>query len=464
MECRDIQNPNEMDQQTTQSAAAKQSEIPFVNPYKRPRITNQGSSNNTSSNITFSAATTTTTTTSTSASSNLVADNHEIQHIDESTLIATTGASLMKLPLSYAVNSRRLTDRIAPSFQNDDNSKIVNPSNETNDSNYQLEQPPTENMKQPKQSVSNNLSLAERLPSNNISCPFATILTVPETRKAVSTYTNYMCSKCNSQRNEHSTTGDQNVRQFIHHVRVSGTVIYMDPKHQFLIMGDALFKPRPVTKMKQFISTTPSSCINKADGAPTQTVNKSIKTMISTSLSGKKQRLITVKKNTSSSLMKSTNKFGIKSLGSSSSLLQSSNNTRHGFKATSIPHTQTEVEQIIQKKGDMDMIIIDISKMEIVIGKPGDNIMVIGDIQSKSCFEMNDASKEWILALQCLRRKWFTNDDYDDDTMNSTEATCDCMGWMEAKIVKDITGTDMVLYQEALEMRRAYFNDDKTMT
>jgi hypothetical protein len=38
------------------------------------------------------------------------------------------------------------------------------------------------------------------------------------------------------------------------------------------------------------------------------------------------------------------------------------------------------------------------------------------------------------------------------------------MGWIEAKIVKDITGTDMSLYQEALEMRRAYFNDQKTIT
>lgn len=448
-----------MDQQTAPSTVAKQSEITFVNPYKRPRTINQGSSNNTSSNITFRAATTT------SDTNNLVADNYEIHHMDESTLIASTGASLMKLPLSYAVNSRRLIGRMAPSFQNDENSKIVNPSHKTSSSsNYQLEQPPTENTKQPNQSVSTNLSLAERLPSNNVSCPFATILTVPETRKAVSTYTKYMCSKCKTQMDEHSTDRDQNTtrNKFINHVRVSGTVIYMDPKHQFLIMGDALFKPRPITKMKQFISTTPSSCMNKADVEPTQTSKNSIKTMISTSLSGKKQRLITVKKNTSSSLMKTNNKFGTKSLGSSSSLLQSSNNTRHRLNATTIPQTQTEVEKIIQKKGDMDMIIIDISKMEIVIGKPGDNIMVIGDIQFKSCFETNGTSKEWILALQCLRRKWFTHDN--DDTMNSTEATCDCMGWIEAKIVKDITGTDMVLYQEALEMRRAYFNDETTIT
>jgi hypothetical protein len=457
----------------------------FVNPYKRPRSNqHQGASSYTSSNSASSIADGSNTT--------IISTTNDIDPLDESTLNSLTGVSLMKLPMKYAVNLGQNLENISPSVQKDTCPENTSSQNNNrnhihnhNDPHHDINQSLTNNVKTVEQSVSNNVSLADRLPTNNVSFGYATILTVPETRKAILTHANHLCSKCNHTKEHDSTTETHTSKLIRRHIRVSGTVIYIDPKGHFLIMGDALFHPRPSTKMSPLIQpSTPSLYGHKRNVAPTPVVNAPMKSMISTSLSGKKQRLITVKKNTISSLMKPSSKYGIQSLGSTvataatttstaatttstattttstttsttSSLFQSNKNIRHGSNTTHM----SPVEQIVQKKGDM--IMIDISKMEIVIGKPGDNIMVIGDIQSS--FDIKDTSKEWDLALQCLRRKWFMDENKTNSTKvesdwNVFNSTCNCMGWIEAKIVKDITGIDMVLYQEALEMRRAYFS------
>ena len=462
---------SQMDQQQQQPSAVNSIGKTFVNPYKRPRSNiHQGASN-------YSTSSSSNNNTSSTANGSTSSTNDPF---DESTLIPSTGVSLMKLPLKYVVNIGQNLEHISPSMQNDscpENTSSENNRNHINNDNdphHDLNQESlTDTVKTSKQSISNNVSLADRLPTNNVSFGYATILTVPETRKAILTHANHLCSKCNNTK-EHDSTTETYTSKLIQHIRVSGTVVYMDPKGQFLIMGDALFHPRP--KMSPLTQpSTPSLSGHKRNVVPTPVVNASVKNMISTSLSGKKQRLITVKKNTTSSLMMKSSfiKYGIPSFGSTvattttsatttttsatttSSLFQSNQNIRHGSNTTNM----SPLEQIVQRKGDM--IMIDISKMEIVIGKPGDNIMVIGDIQSS--FDIKDTSNEWFLALQCLRRKWFTDENItnstkDESDLNVFNSTCNCMGWIEAKIVKDITGIDMALYQEALEMRRSYFS------
>jgi len=206
-------------------------------------------------------------------------------------------------------------------------------------------------------------------------------------------------------------------------------------------------------------------------------------------LLGQKRKLVSIKPNQNSLL-------GLGSNNSSNNNGNSINNTNTNntskIKLTSRIPTSKQADMIRTKsRQGMNMVVVDVSTMACLDGcKVGDLVLVIGRVvyMESSLDEMEEKEEmevevDGLKSIVRLVGKWYplcsrqgpivnsSNDGQsgrgvpagnggmmETSTSSSSSSTASC-GYVEARIIQVVNGTDMNLFQEALKMRREYLKE-----
>ena len=359
------------------------------------------------------------------------------------------------------------------------------------------------------------LSINDRLPSNNISFQSAIICTIPEINSAfISLYqSNHQNHTNDNDDSDHTitktatttattttaTTTTATTTTAITwkdqmDIRVTGLVLYTDTKHEFIILGDALHQPTIVKRSTLFshgrvmgvgrASNNSSSNTSNTSNNQTMTLSATPSSSSSSSSSsillGKKRKLITVKKNTHSSLLLKKNHTNLtysnnKSPSSSTSTTSTTTSSKSNEKNTTWKLDPIMIKIIEQKRKEgMKMIIIDFkSGMNDVVWKDDDLVMVIGNLSLLTRGSDNnnngsgsDEDKNMLDDRECYIRSaldliYHGSSFGRGDQQN--QSTCSIgftngSGFVTSRIITNVNGTDMNLFQEGLKKRREYLN------
>ena len=345
------------------------------------------------------------------------------------------------------------------------------------------------------------LSINDRLPSNNVSFQSAIICTIPEINSAfISLYqSNHQNYTNDNDDNDHTITSPATTTATTTtaikwkdqmDIRVTGLVLYTDTKHEFIILGDALHQPTIVKRSTLFSHgrvmgvgrASNNSSSNTSNTSNNQTMTLSATPSSSSSiLLGKKRKLITVKKNTHSSLLLKKNHTNLtysnnKSPSSSSTTTTSSKSNEKNTTWKLDPIMIKIIEQ--KRKEGMKMIIIDFkSGMNDVVWKDDDLVMVIGNLSlltrgsdndnnNNGSGSGSDEDKNMLDDRECYIRSvldliYHGSSFGRGDQQN--QSTCSIgftngSGFVTSRIITNVNGTDMNLFQEGLKKRREYLN------
>jgi hypothetical protein len=360
----------------------------------------------------------------------------------------------------------------------------------------------------PNNNVGGDLSIVARLPSRNVSFQFAEILTVPELSKCI-----HECSYKFIENNDGSSPAQCTFQgSILRDVRITGVVLHMvmNPNDRsFIVLGDALFTPKSKRRSGSSLSqhrrngisssnvvkvgasgtgTMPSASITASTSAsasttvPPSSTNNRPKSMIGTSLSGKKRRLVTVKPRTYTSLLhKQSNKLlpANPLLRKNTNPLVAGTETRTGrarslLSETTMPKINHNVrrrdpqqEEMMRKLSQgMHMVVVDLTDMACVDGcKVGDLVMALGALKlqcldNSSAEHVSNEGREEDKVKGVMEQivKYHPLGIMQCDTSSGggmRSASSSALGGkLEARIIQVVNGTDMNLLQEALKMRR----------
>lgn len=329
------------------------------------------------------------------------------------------------------------------------------------------------------------IPLVERLPSRNVTFQSATILTVPELSSCIYTSTKV----CSSEQETQCIFQEKPLTD----VRVTGVVqqivITNDAQgnqQSFVVLGDALFvapkrqtgnlnrnryqppsskkntsisklhmTPKKIDSIARNLKTPSSSTSTLSIKTPqtfttqkTPSTNTQPKAMIGTSLSGKKRRLVTVKKVHNSLLNRKNTSTPLNPIRPNLSGKSRMNSTR-------IDRRQ---QDLIQKvKQGMHIVIVDVANTTLEGCKVDDLIMIMGSIACTSL--SNDESRRYdmLSALDVIQSNYIhSRGESEEDSKDSKEVINKMGTYVQARILQVVNGTDINLLQKALELRRKH--------
>lgn len=329
------------------------------------------------------------------------------------------------------------------------------------------------------------IPLVERLPSRNITFQSATILTVPELSSCIYTSTKV----CSSEQEAQCIFQEKPLTD----VRVTGVVqqivITNDAQgnqQSFIVLGDALFvapkrqtgtlnrnryqppsskkntsisklhmTPKKIDSIARNLKTPSSSTSTLSIKTPqtfttqkTPSTNTQPKAMIGTSLSGKKRRLVTVKKVHNSLLNRKNTSTPLNPIRPNLSGKSRMNSTR-------IDRRQ---QDLIQKvKQGMHIVIVDVTNTTLEGCKVDDLIMIMGSIACTSLSNDESSRYDMLSALDIIQSNYIhSRGESEEDSKDSKEVINKIGMYVQARILQVVNGTDINLLQKALELRRKH--------